>query len=79
MPRLQQDCRRRPRLGRPLESAVTIGYWVTHRLGTIDTVLYWAAQVGGSILAAYLLHTMTTPRPTVPVPPACPEVTKGLP
>src|ERR1700722_5175260 len=39
-----------------LNPAVTIGYWVTHRLGTIDTVLYWTAQLGGAILAAYLLR-----------------------
>ncbi|PYU20198.1 MAG: hypothetical protein DMG32_22785, partial [Acidobacteria bacterium] len=42
--------------GGHLNPAVTIGYWVTHRLGTIDTVLYWAAQLGGAILAAYLLR-----------------------
>jgi len=42
--------------GGHLNPAVTIGYWVTHRLGTIDTVLYWAAQFGGAILAAYLLR-----------------------
>ena len=39
-----------------LNPAVTIGYWVTHRLGTMDTLLYWAAQLGGAILAAYLLR-----------------------
>ena len=38
-----------------INPAVTIAYWVTHRLGTIDTLLYWAAQLGGAILAAYLL------------------------
>jgi MIP family channel proteins len=42
--------------GGHLNPAVTIGYWVTHRLGTIDTVLYWTAQFGGAILAAYLLR-----------------------
>ena len=42
--------------GGHLNPAVTIGYWVTHRLGTIDTICYWAAQVGGAILASYLLR-----------------------
>jgi MIP family channel proteins len=42
--------------GGHLNPAVTIGYWVTHRLGTIDTVLYWAAQLGGAIFAAYFLR-----------------------
>jgi aquaporin Z len=42
--------------GGHLNPAVTIGYWVTHRLGTIDTILYWAAQLGGAVLAAYLLR-----------------------
>jgi MIP family channel proteins len=42
--------------GGHLNPAVTVGYWVTHRLGTIDTILYWAAQLGGAVLAAYLLR-----------------------
>jgi MIP family channel proteins len=42
--------------GGHLNPAITIGHWVTHRLGTMDTVMYWIAQLGGAILAAYLLR-----------------------
>ncbi len=36
--------------------AVTIGYWVTRRFGTLDTLMYWAAQLAGAAAAAYLLR-----------------------
>ena len=35
--------------------AVTIGFWVTKRVTTIEAVSYWAAQLAGAIAAAYLL------------------------
>jgi MIP family channel proteins len=38
--------------------AVTIGFWVTRKISTFDTIAYWAAQVGGGIAAAYLLRTL---------------------
>ena len=38
--------------------AVTIGFWVTKRLGTLDAFLYWAAQVLGGIAAAFLLRSV---------------------
>src|SRR5580658_2456944 len=28
--------------------AVTIGFWVTRRLGTLDSILYWIAQLAGA-------------------------------
>ena len=34
--------------------AVTIGFWVTKRLNTVDTILYWVAQLVGAIAAAFL-------------------------
>src|SRR2546422_884940 len=37
--------------------AVTIGFWVTKRLSTIDTILYWVAQLDGAIAAAFLLQS----------------------
>src|SRR5579863_3399880 len=36
--------------------AVTIGFWVTKRLSTLDTALYWVAQLAGATAAAYLLR-----------------------
>ncbi|MGH9454737.1 MAG: MIP/aquaporin family protein [Candidatus Acidiferrum sp.] len=38
--------------------AITIGFWVTKRLNTIDTIAYWAAQLVGAIAAAYLLKSI---------------------
>ncbi|MFZ0819740.1 MAG: MIP family channel protein [Candidatus Acidiferrales bacterium] len=36
--------------------AVTIGFWVTRRLSSLDTILYWIAQLAGAAAAAYLLR-----------------------
>lgn len=41
--------------GGHLNPAVTIGFWVTRRLGTIQSLLYAVAQLLGAIAAAYLL------------------------
>jgi len=38
--------------------AVTIGFWVTRRLNTMDTVAYWAAQLAGAIAAAFFLKAV---------------------
>ena len=35
--------------------AISIGFWVTKRIGTIEVFLYWAAQVLGGIAAAFVL------------------------
>ncbi len=44
--------------GGHLNPAVTIGFWVTRKLGTLDSLLYWIAQVAGAVAAAYLLRTV---------------------
>ncbi|HEX3372524.1 MAG TPA: MIP family channel protein [Candidatus Acidoferrales bacterium] len=38
--------------------AITIGLWVTRKISTFDTIVYWLAQLGGGIAAAYLLRTL---------------------
>jgi MIP family channel proteins len=38
--------------------AISIGFWVTRRLSTVDTILYWIAQLGGGVVAAYLLRRL---------------------
>jgi aquaporin Z len=38
--------------------AVTIGFWVTKRITTIEAIAYWAAQIAGAIAAAYLLRAV---------------------
>src|ERR1700745_1130668 len=35
--------------------AVSIGFWVTKRIGTLEAFRYWAAQLAGAIAAAFLL------------------------
>lgn len=41
--------------GGHLNPAVTIGFWVSRRLGTIQSLCYWFAQLAGAVFAAYLL------------------------
>src|SRR5215510_3226747 len=38
--------------------AVTIGFWVTKRITTIEAISYWLAQVVGAIVAAFLLKAV---------------------
>ncbi|HEY2460178.1 MAG TPA: MIP/aquaporin family protein [Candidatus Acidoferrum sp.] len=38
--------------------AVTIGFWVTRRHNTLDTLLYWAAQLAGAVVAAFVLKAL---------------------
>ena len=38
--------------------AVTIGFWVTRKLSTFDTLAYWVAQLAGGVAAAYLLRRL---------------------
>ena len=35
--------------------AITIGYWVTKRLSTLDSLAYWGAQLFGATAAAFFL------------------------
>ena len=41
--------------GGHLNPAITIGYWVTRRLSTLDSLAYWAAQLAGATAAAFFL------------------------
>src|SRR3982074_711250 len=44
--------------GAHFNPAVTIGFWVTKRVNTVDTILYWAAQLAGATAAAFLLKAV---------------------
>ena len=35
--------------------AVSAAFWVTRRLGTVDLILYWIAQLAGAAVASYLI------------------------
>ena len=43
--------------------AVTIGFWVTKRQNTIDTLSYWAAQILGAVAASFLLKALVPADP----------------
>jgi MIP family channel proteins len=38
--------------------AITIGFWVTKRISTVDVLLYWIAQLAGAVGAAFLLKAI---------------------
>jgi len=38
--------------------AISIGFWVTRRATTFDTLLYWFAQLAGATAAAYALRAV---------------------
>ncbi len=44
--------------GGHINPAVTIGFWVTKKMGTVEALLYWAAQLAGGIAAGYLLKAL---------------------
>jgi MIP family channel proteins len=47
-----------PISGGHFNPAITIGFWVTRKLTTFDTIAYWVAQLGGAIAAAYVLRRL---------------------
>lgn len=38
--------------------AITIGFWVTRKFSTFDTLAYWLAQLAGAVVAALLLRLL---------------------
>jgi len=38
--------------------AITIGFWVTKQLNTVDTIAYWVVQLAGATAAAFLLKAV---------------------
>jgi MIP family channel proteins len=42
--------------GGHLNPAVTIGLWVTRKMGTWEALAYWISQLAGGVAAAYLLR-----------------------
>jgi MIP family channel proteins len=66
--------------GGHLNPAVTMGFWVTKRIGTFQTLLYWISQLLGATVAAYLLTVIlpeTVWRPVgLGTPDLAPEFTR---
>ena len=59
--------------------AVTIGFWVTKRLGTMDSFLYWLAQILGAIVAAYILRAVVPEETWRAVALGTPELVRDFP
>ena len=59
--------------------AVTIGFWVTKRVSTMDVFLYWAAQLVGAIAAAFLLKAIIPEDTWRAVALGTPEMIRDLP
>src|SRR5207244_9604959 len=59
--------------------AVTIGFWVTKRVNTVDTILYWAAQLAGATAAAFLLKSVVPEETWRAVTLGTPELARDFP
>src|SRR5260370_451992 len=59
--------------------AVTIGFWVTKRVTTVDTILYWAAQLAGATAAAFLLKAVVPEETWRTVALGTPELARDFP
>jgi MIP family channel proteins len=44
--------------GAHLNPAVTVGFWVTRRFGTLPSLCYWISQLLGATAAAYLIKVI---------------------
>jgi len=59
--------------------AVTIGFWVTKRVNTIDAFFYWAAQLAGATAAAFLLKAIIPEETWRAVALGVPELARDFP
>jgi MIP family channel proteins len=59
--------------------AITIGFWVTKRINTLDVILYWAAQLAGAIAAAFLLKALMPEETWRAVALGTPELVRDFP
>src|SRR5713226_8277907 len=58
--------------------AVTIGFWVTKRMNTLEVISYWIAQVAGAIAAAYLLKAVVPDDVWRPVALGAPDLARDF-
>jgi MIP family channel proteins len=69
----------RPISGAHFNPAVTIGYWATKRVNTVEAAMYWAAQIAGAIAAAYLLRAILPEEAWRNVALGAPELVRDFP
>ena len=65
--------------GAHFNPAVTIGFWVTKRISTLDVLLYWATQLAGAIAAAFVLKAIVPEDTWRAVALGTPEMIRDLP
>jgi len=65
--------------GAHFNPAVTIGFWVTKRISTLDVLLYWATQLAGAIAAAFVLKAIIPEDTWRAVAIGTPEMIRDLP
>jgi len=59
--------------------AISIGFWVTKRIGTLEVFLYWAAQILGGVAAAFLLKAIIPEETWRAVALGTPELVRDFP
>jgi MIP family channel proteins len=59
--------------------AITIGFWVTKGVSTLDVALYWAAQLAGATAAAFLLKALIPEETWRAVALGTPELVRDFP
>jgi MIP family channel proteins len=59
--------------------AITIGFWVTKRVSTMDVAMYWGAQLAGAIVAAFLLKLLIPEETWRAVALGTPELARDFP
>lgn len=59
--------------------AISIGFWVTRRIGTVDVILYWLAQILGAIVAAFVLKAVVPEETWRAVALGTPELVRDFP
>jgi MIP family channel proteins len=64
--------------GGHLNPAVTIGHWVTRKVGVFDMLTYCGAQLAGACLAAYLLRAVVPEDTWRAVALGTPDLASGL-
>src|SRR5260370_6608997 len=58
--------------------AVSIGLWVTKRIGTMEVFLYWAAQILGGLAAAFVLKAFIPEETSRPVALGTPDLGRNF-
>src|SRR5260370_10256635 len=58
--------------------AISIGFWVTRRIGTMEAFTYWAAQIIGGIAAAFVLKAIIPQETWRAVALGTPELVPGF-